>query len=538
MEPNTLTILVEKAKDGNTDALLQLCEQKSQDVLYICMRIMGNKYDGEDAAQEVFIRLIKNLHRLQNPSSFSVWLNKIIMSTCNDMRRRSMKNSSNIPLSVQEETDPIAEVKLDFLPGEYAEEKEKREQLLAVVQSLPQKYLQPVLLFYYQGLTLAQTAKVLNKSVPSVDHALRRARTVIKNNLESQPQTKLQAFGPVSALASPVLHRALQLDTQENIPLQYSHFFIQNNPAIQSAVVALAPVAVKPVGAVVKVVAGLFSCLIVGAAVFLFGSSAPGGTLPLVPTSSSAIAGAAVPQQPTSKLAEEDVDIINSQSSASIITPTPPVNSPSSVPAAAPAAPQSIAPAQLASASGQLYFQNNTGDIVDDFESFEDFTIQLWANGQLAATTTTNSNGGFTFNNLAPGEYTLQTTPPTGTAYVLQQTPPPITITSGQQQLPPLPITDITSPTLAIAFYGQNGQRSSANPARAILLAGDDTPTTCTWQIINPQTGAVLHSGLGTEITDAFLQWPHALSGMFTLQATATDIAGNQTTAELIFYIV
>lgn len=74
--------LVEQSIQNNTDALAHLLEEVGQDVVHLCICIMGNRPDGEDAAQEVFIKAYRNIVRLKDPAVFRIWLNRIVVNTC------------------------------------------------------------------------------------------------------------------------------------------------------------------------------------------------------------------------------------------------------------------------------------------------------------------------------------------------------------------------------------------------------------------------------------------------------------------------
>lgn len=207
--------LVKKSIKQNQKAFSELCNLKAREVLFLCVHAMGNQHDGEDAAQEVFIRMQKNITRLRAPEAFNVWLNRLIYTTCLNIKRDSMKHQDALQQQLPETF--LAEDDELFVPQEYLEDKENRLALAGMIAALPQNYRTCVLMHYYQNLSYAQIAEVLDVSTDAVNNNMRMARKYLRQELESQPAAvgagqkavKLHSVAPVVAIG-PFLALALQ----------------------------------------------------------------------------------------------------------------------------------------------------------------------------------------------------------------------------------------------------------------------------------------------------------------------------------------
>lgn len=213
MKDTQLEPFVQKAINQEPEAFSQLCESIAQDVLYICIKIMGSRPDGEDAAQEVFIRVQKNIAGLKSAGAFKTWLNRIIFSVCADQRRGKVNKIPVVP--IEDEADTLREEYLEFLPQEYVEDESKRQELLSAIENLPERYKQAVLLYYYEELSQVQIAEVMGTTRESVDHTLRRARASIKKQLEKKDRS-LAGFMPFMT-AAPLLGSVLQSDSAQTV---------------------------------------------------------------------------------------------------------------------------------------------------------------------------------------------------------------------------------------------------------------------------------------------------------------------------------
>jgi RNA polymerase sigma factor (sigma-70 family) len=77
-----LTDTIQKAKNGNSEALASLYAQYCKAMYNICVRMIGNRVDAEDVLQEAFIIAFKNLHQLKEAMQFGGWLRRIVVNEC------------------------------------------------------------------------------------------------------------------------------------------------------------------------------------------------------------------------------------------------------------------------------------------------------------------------------------------------------------------------------------------------------------------------------------------------------------------------
>ena len=69
---------------GNTDAFSVLVDRYKNMVFTLCLKMVSNKEEAEDLAQDSFIKVYKSLKSFKGESRFSTWLYKITYHTCLD----------------------------------------------------------------------------------------------------------------------------------------------------------------------------------------------------------------------------------------------------------------------------------------------------------------------------------------------------------------------------------------------------------------------------------------------------------------------
>jgi RNA polymerase sigma-70 factor (ECF subfamily) len=171
---------------------LQL-EQHRRALTGYCYRMLGSSFEAEDAVQESFLRAWRNVDRFEGRSAFKSWLYKIATNVCLDMldgrkrRARPMDLSAvgspeshltSSPEATWLEPIPDARVLPEAAdPAELAQERETlRLAFVNALQHLPAKQRSVLILREVLRWSAAETAELLDTSVPSVNSALQRAR--------------------------------------------------------------------------------------------------------------------------------------------------------------------------------------------------------------------------------------------------------------------------------------------------------------------------------------------------------------------------
>ena len=177
--------LVQRAIDGDSKALSQLCEEIAKGVLFQMTHILGNQANVEDVSQEVLIRVCENIRNLRSPKAFKVWLGRIII---NEKNRYLAKNSRRgIVLNIDDYLENIVEEKTSFLPQEYAECDELRATVMEVISRLPMRQREAVMLHYYDGMSVTEVAEAMDITTQSVSKNLSLAREKLRRELQEQP---------------------------------------------------------------------------------------------------------------------------------------------------------------------------------------------------------------------------------------------------------------------------------------------------------------------------------------------------------------
>jgi len=249
--------LVKRATTGEHEALIELCQTIVKGILFRTTRILGNQTDAEDVTQDVMICVCTHIHELREPKAFYVWLNRIIM---NETNRYFMKRSKHgVLLNIEDYQYDVEDNDKDFVPQEYAIREADRKAVIDIVDGLPGQQRKAILLHYYDGMTLADSAKIMGVSQPRVSRCLKFAQEKIRKELVKQAKgLENAAYGlamlPLEPMLSQVLHQEAALFSPENIV--FSTEMITNIATIAGGTAATAATAATAVSAVAGGAAG------------------------------------------------------------------------------------------------------------------------------------------------------------------------------------------------------------------------------------------------------------------------------------------
>ena len=138
-------------------------------ILRQCFLFLGDRGQAEDATQETFVRAWRSYGSFQGGSSEKTWLTAIAANVCRNLLR-SPWNRRRVDLSFLEDRPVTAE--------------EPDDTVLQAVLSLPAKYRQVVVLYYYRECSTGEIAEMLGLPQGTVSVRLKRARERLKPMLK------------------------------------------------------------------------------------------------------------------------------------------------------------------------------------------------------------------------------------------------------------------------------------------------------------------------------------------------------------------
>ena len=177
--------LVAKAKSGNEKAfetIIKLYESKICSTIFYMIK---NKDVVEDVAQEVFIKVYKNIDKFNEQSSLYTWIYRITMNACFDQIKQEKK--INYFSNYVETEDGEQEIEFED-PSQNVDDivsaKLNKEALIKAIRRLPEDQRAIIVLRDIRGFTYWEIADMLKIKLGTVKSKISRARNSLKEELE------------------------------------------------------------------------------------------------------------------------------------------------------------------------------------------------------------------------------------------------------------------------------------------------------------------------------------------------------------------
>lgn len=174
--------LVARARAGEERAFRALLEKYERAVFTICLRMVRNREEATDLAQESFIRVFSSLDRYNPAYAFSSWLFKITSNLCIDYLRKRRVATFAMDEPVDGERGEIQRQypSSDPTPEEELVRDEKLRRLDAAIARLPEHYRIMLILRHQEDLSYEEIADTLSIPLGTVKARIHRAREMLK----------------------------------------------------------------------------------------------------------------------------------------------------------------------------------------------------------------------------------------------------------------------------------------------------------------------------------------------------------------------
>ncbi len=176
---------MENLSDTNPDDLTkeelnswldQIMDAYSRNVYLLAYSYIKDKSMAEDISQDVFIKVYHQLTQFRGEAALSSWIYRITVNRAKDILRRRKLAQLKYPLKYFEKEQETESTETTY------EKQNQKEQVLAAVLSLPVKYREVLVLFYFHDQSVETISTALKEKENTVKTRLARGREKLKSN--------------------------------------------------------------------------------------------------------------------------------------------------------------------------------------------------------------------------------------------------------------------------------------------------------------------------------------------------------------------
>ncbi len=171
-----------ETNESTSQTIAALVAEYSTALYRVAFSVTRNAAEAEDAVQETFLRVLKHQARLGEIRDYRVWLVRIVWNIVLDRKRRAKTRPENEDLADHARVLPSGEPGAD----QTAISSQEYARILALVDRLPRREREAILLSAVEELTTAEIASVLATTESSIRSRIFRARRELSALLEKE----------------------------------------------------------------------------------------------------------------------------------------------------------------------------------------------------------------------------------------------------------------------------------------------------------------------------------------------------------------
>ncbi|AOI96398.1 RNA polymerase subunit sigma [Burkholderia sp. LA-2-3-30-S1-D2] len=174
--------LVARVGARDASAVRALVARKLPRLLALATRMLGDRTEAEDVAQETFLRIWNHAPRWRDGEArFDTWLHRVVLNLCYDrLRGRREEPVDALP----DMPDPQPE------PAAHAELRSRDARVREALAALPPRQREALVLQYYQDMSNVEAANLMGITVDALESLLARARRNLRAQLAGDPPSE------------------------------------------------------------------------------------------------------------------------------------------------------------------------------------------------------------------------------------------------------------------------------------------------------------------------------------------------------------
>ncbi len=174
--------LVEEAREGGREAFAELVRRHERRVYGVVQRMVGDRSDADDLAQEVFMTAWRSIGSFRSGSSFYTWIYRIAVNASLSFLRKKAREKGRAPF---DENIGVADLAAGApsSPERSSAASEIRGRAEEALRALPDPFRASFVLVAGEGLSHREAARILGCSENTVSWRMHKARKLLRARL-------------------------------------------------------------------------------------------------------------------------------------------------------------------------------------------------------------------------------------------------------------------------------------------------------------------------------------------------------------------
>lgn len=173
--------LVARSLKQDHEAFGQLIDRYASRIINLSYRMVGNRAEAEDLAQETFLSAFKSLSTFRADSKFSTWLYRIATNKCKDWLRAKRPGLGPQDVDIDEALD--IQVMDEQTPERLLSQQQVAQELEQSIQRLPPLYREAFVMKHVEGMSYEEMEAILDVSSDTLKMRVYKGRLQLSRDL-------------------------------------------------------------------------------------------------------------------------------------------------------------------------------------------------------------------------------------------------------------------------------------------------------------------------------------------------------------------
>ncbi|MBT8492121.1 MAG: sigma-70 family RNA polymerase sigma factor [Deltaproteobacteria bacterium] len=182
-------LLIRRLRERDERAFREMVDEYSDRVFGLTLRMLGNREEAEDVAQEVFITVFKSIDSFRGDSKFSTWLYRIAANHCKNRIKYLARRHDRKKSEFDEEytkgamTGAASTPKRARRPDEQVHSSQMEVLIQQAIESLKEEHRLLIILSDVEELSMKEICDITGLAEGTVKSRIHRARKILQKKL-------------------------------------------------------------------------------------------------------------------------------------------------------------------------------------------------------------------------------------------------------------------------------------------------------------------------------------------------------------------
>ncbi len=185
-QPDDISI-IKQIQSGDTRAYEVLVDRYKDMVFSIALKMLVNREEAEELAQDAFIKVYKSMHTFKGEAKFSTWIYRLTYNSCLDRIKKLKRSQSTVTLE-EFSMGQLSQMETVLDEMDKSDRQKSIEECLIL---LPEEENLIISLYYYEEQSLDEISKIVNLNTNHLKVKLFRIRKKLMSILEQRLEPEI-----------------------------------------------------------------------------------------------------------------------------------------------------------------------------------------------------------------------------------------------------------------------------------------------------------------------------------------------------------